>query len=92
MRRHACFDSNQAPRHIGEPGCDPAAGNLLPQNDGPLVVEAGQISERFSLSGSGREHGRSIPFCDFNCMAKSLPLSTNVMVALVISAQTFSLK
>src|SRR5271169_3701782 len=32
-----------ARRHIGEPGCDPAAGNLLPQNDCPLVVEADQM-------------------------------------------------
>src|SRR5258705_2674689 len=43
MRRHASFDPDQAPRHIGEPGCDPAAGNLLPQNDCPLVVEADQM-------------------------------------------------
>src|SRR5207342_3309554 len=43
VRRHASFDSDQAPRHIGEPGCDPAAGNLLPQNDCPLVVEADQM-------------------------------------------------
>src|SRR5882672_11648047 len=31
------------PGTIGEPGCDPAAGNLLPQNDCPLVVEADQM-------------------------------------------------
>jgi hypothetical protein len=43
VRRHASFDSDQAPRHIGEPGRDPAAGNLLPQNDCPLVVEADQM-------------------------------------------------
>src|SRR3974377_2465382 len=43
MRPHASFDSDQAPRHIGEPGCDPAPGNLLPQNDCPLVVEADQM-------------------------------------------------
>jgi hypothetical protein len=40
VRRHPSFDSDQAPRHIGESGCDPAAGNLLPQNDRALVVEA----------------------------------------------------
>src|SRR6476469_4910817 len=33
----------RAPRHIGERRCDPAAGNLLPQNDRPLVVEADQM-------------------------------------------------
>src|SRR5207342_2895652 len=43
VRRHASFDSDQAPRRIGEPGCDPAAGNLLPQNDCSLVVEADQM-------------------------------------------------
>src|SRR4029077_5404416 len=43
VRRHASLDSDQAPRHIGKPGCDPAAGNLLPQNDCPLVVEADQM-------------------------------------------------
>ncbi|HWJ19148.1 MAG TPA: hypothetical protein VNR65_10520 [Geobacterales bacterium] len=43
MGRHASFDSDQAPRHIGEPGCDPAAGDLLPQNDCPPVVEADQM-------------------------------------------------
>src|SRR4029077_7289156 len=43
VRRHASFDSDQAPRHIGEPGRDPAAGNLLPQNDCPLVVVADQM-------------------------------------------------
>src|ERR1700746_3352412 len=43
VRRHASFDSDQAPRHIGEPGCDPTAGNLLPQNDCPLVVEPDQM-------------------------------------------------
>jgi hypothetical protein len=43
MRRHASFDSNQAPRHIGEPGCDPAAGKLFPQNDRPLLVETDQM-------------------------------------------------
>src|SRR5260370_41691630 len=41
--RDARFDSDQAPRHIGEPGCDPAAGDLLPQNDRPVVVEAEQM-------------------------------------------------
>src|SRR5260370_32437269 len=41
--RDARFDSDQAPRHIGEPGCDPAAGDLLPQNDRPVVVEADQM-------------------------------------------------
>jgi hypothetical protein len=43
VRRHASFDPDQAPRHIGEPGCDPAAGNLLPQNDCSLIVEADQM-------------------------------------------------
>ena len=43
MRRHASFDSDQTPRHIGEPGRDPTAGNLLPQNDCSLVVEADQM-------------------------------------------------
>src|SRR5258708_7152058 len=43
VRRHASFDSDQAPRPIGEPGRDPAAGNLLPQNDCPLVVETDQM-------------------------------------------------
>ena len=31
VRRHASFDSDQAPRHIGEPGRDPAADNLPPR-------------------------------------------------------------
>jgi hypothetical protein len=35
--------TTEAPRHIGEPGCDSAARNLLPQNDCPLVVEAYQM-------------------------------------------------
>ena len=43
MRRQASFDSDQAPRHIGEPSRDPTAGNLLPQNDCALVVEADQM-------------------------------------------------
>src|SRR6185369_12355539 len=43
MRRHASFDPDQAPRHVGEPSCDPAARNLLPQNDCPLVVKADQM-------------------------------------------------
>ena len=43
MRRHASFDSDQAPRHIGEPGCDPVASDLFPQNDCPLIVEADQM-------------------------------------------------
>ena len=42
-RHHASLDSDQAPRHIGESGCDPAAANLLPHNDCPLVVEADQM-------------------------------------------------
>jgi hypothetical protein len=37
------FDSDQAPRHVGEPDRDPTAGNLLPQNDCALVVEADQM-------------------------------------------------
>jgi hypothetical protein len=43
VRGHASFDPDQAPRHIGEPGCDPAAGDLLPQNDCPFVVKADQM-------------------------------------------------
>jgi hypothetical protein len=48
VRRHASFDPDQAPLHIGESGCDPAAGNLLPQNDCPFVVEADQMQGVFA--------------------------------------------
>src|SRR4029077_13807199 len=48
MRCHASFDPDQTPWHISEPRRDPAAGNLLPQNDCPLVVEADQMKGVFA--------------------------------------------
>ena len=56
MRRHASFDSDQARRHVGEPGCNPTACNLLPQNDCALVVEAYQMQgvfARIDANGGG---------------------------------------
>jgi hypothetical protein len=57
MRRHAGFDSDQAPRHIGEPGCDPAAGNLLPQNHCPLLVKADQMQGVLACIDANRADG-----------------------------------
>src|ERR1700740_2810023 len=48
MRCHASFDPDQTPWHISEPRRDPAAGNLLPQNYCPLVVEADQMKGVFA--------------------------------------------
>jgi len=43
VRRHASLDSDQAPRHVGEPGLRSGRGQAFPQNDRPLLVETDQM-------------------------------------------------
>jgi hypothetical protein len=38
VRPHTSFDTDQARRYIREPASNPAARNLLSQNDHPLLI------------------------------------------------------
>jgi hypothetical protein len=45
MRRRAGLNTNQALRHIRKPCCDPAARDLLAQNNRPIVIQTDQMQD-----------------------------------------------
>jgi hypothetical protein len=51
---HAGRDANQALRHIHKPCCDPAARELLAQNDRTLLIQANQIERVLTCIDANR--------------------------------------
>ena len=65
MRRHAGLDANQAPRHVRKPCCDPAARELLAQNNRTLLIKANQMERLLTPYGQKIETVEKTVSCPF---------------------------
>jgi hypothetical protein len=79
VRRHAGLDANQAPRHVREPCCDPAARELLAQNDRTLLIQANQMERVLTCIDTDRAGNYSVCLAghgDVLLVLSSLSLTT----------------
>jgi hypothetical protein len=56
VRRHTSLDPNQAWRHVRKPGRNPAASNLLSQDDRSSPIQADQMQRVLACIDADRAH------------------------------------